>query len=668
MAVSPLILFGGEYNVMTILQRIVLRKQIGDIWTKIREQFTFLKDIEDGIGKDYVNKLSSSYECVYRQTRDFLKDFVIFKDLEKKLPSLPQRNLHRLIEIKEWRDFTKKQFKVVSVFLKETFYDDFEAFYDDFATHVGVDKSVEILTALRTFLKGISSLLDDYVDYYNECFPRNTRTAKKRSGFANRFAKIDVLALDEVVQPQKVPLEKHVNIELEGVQSSLSRQVISSILDRFARDVNIRDLAATQNITKNIFQKAFQSFRMSCCLGQTSLDPRLQVIFSDIIKYDHSVDQIYPYFLRHAHKVFPHLERFNELRIISDLTHPHNWYPLAREIHRKIIFHAGLCGKTYEALEEFKKAKSGMYCGPLRLLAFEIYERINKDGIPCDMVTGEQRLFAHDSETPAAHCTYTAEMVPIDDRRDIYPIGEHVDVRKYERKGELVVIDTHGLRDLSAVQDGDCIIHFNKQSILKTARTLLHEYGKESAIIFGDLPPETKREQIEKFNDPEVMTLLDEDSRLLGRLMNEPIQPIAQAGISPSFEAIELFSLHLPHCSLSQLLDIFASISSVSEDYFSCSHARIREMAILIEHIPLSLRDRYTFCLCPVNNNGTSFLSTAYIMIVKKYSEGNAITIQFIKHLVMGEMRLADNLDRLRILGDVYDILYAYLWLSYRFE
>uniref|UniRef100_A0A915MKT3 Uncharacterized protein n=1 Tax=Meloidogyne javanica TaxID=6303 RepID=A0A915MKT3_MELJA len=37
--------------------------------------------------------------------------------------------------------------------------------------------------------------------------------AKKRSGFANRFAKIDVLALDEVVQPQKVPLEKHVNIE-----------------------------------------------------------------------------------------------------------------------------------------------------------------------------------------------------------------------------------------------------------------------------------------------------------------------------------------------------------------------------------------------------------------------------------------------------------------------
>ncbi|CAK5107574.1 unnamed protein product [Meloidogyne enterolobii] len=153
-----------------------LRKQIDNTWKKIGQQFTFLENIEDGIGKDYVSKLSSSYECVYRQTRDFLKDFVIFKKIKEKLPTLPQRNQHRLIEIKEWRDFAKAQFKVVSVFLKETFYDDFEAFYDDFAMFVGVDKSVEILTALRTFLKGISSLLDDYVDYYKECFPRNTRT------------------------------------------------------------------------------------------------------------------------------------------------------------------------------------------------------------------------------------------------------------------------------------------------------------------------------------------------------------------------------------------------------------------------------------------------------------------------------------------------------------
>lgn len=32
------------------------------------------------------------------------------------------------------------------------------------------------------------------------------------------------------------------------------------------------------------------------------------------------------------------------------------------------------------------------------------------------------------------------------------PIGEHVDVRRYKRKGDLVVISTHGLRDLANVQ------------------------------------------------------------------------------------------------------------------------------------------------------------------------------------------------------------------------
>ena len=57
---------------------------------------------------------------------------------------------------------------------------------------------------------------------------------------------------------------------------------------------------------------------------------------------DQSVDSIYPYFLKHAHKVFPHLECIHELKKISDLTQPHNWYPTAREIHRKIFFHAGL--------------------------------------------------------------------------------------------------------------------------------------------------------------------------------------------------------------------------------------------------------------------------------------------------------------------------------------
>lgn len=60
----------------------------------------------------------------------------------------------------------------------------------------------------------------------------------------------------------------------------------------------------------------------------------------------HSVDSLFPYFLAHARKVFPHLECIDDLRRISDLTQPHNWYAEARKLFRKVVFHAGLCNSS----------------------------------------------------------------------------------------------------------------------------------------------------------------------------------------------------------------------------------------------------------------------------------------------------------------------------------
>jgi len=52
-------------------------------------------------------------------------------------------------------------------------------------------------------------------------------------------------------------------------------------------------------------------------------------------------------------------------------------FPLARSMQRKIIYHAGPTnsGKTYQALSAFLAAESGVYCGPLRLLAMEVYDK-----------------------------------------------------------------------------------------------------------------------------------------------------------------------------------------------------------------------------------------------------------------------------------------------------
>ena len=54
-------------------------------------------------------------------------------------------------------------------------------------------------------------------------------------------------------------------------------------------------------------------------------------------------------------------------------------YPIARSKKRKIIFHVGPTnsGKTYQALQRFISAKSGVYCGPLKLLATEVFNKCN---------------------------------------------------------------------------------------------------------------------------------------------------------------------------------------------------------------------------------------------------------------------------------------------------
>ena len=53
---------------------------------------------------------------------------------------------------------------------------------------------------------------------------------------------------------------------------------------------------------------------------------------------------------------------------------PHEWYSQARKMSRKIIYHHGPTnsGKTFAALKDLEEADTGIYCAPLRLLAWEV--------------------------------------------------------------------------------------------------------------------------------------------------------------------------------------------------------------------------------------------------------------------------------------------------------
>jgi ATP-dependent RNA helicase SUPV3L1/SUV3 len=71
---------------------------------------------------------------------------------------------------------------------------------------------------------------------------------------------------------------------------------------------------------------------------------------------------------------------------------PHTWFPKARRLKRRIICHCGPTnsGKTHEALRALEEAKTGLYCGPLRLFAWEIHERLNNAGVKCSLWTGQE--------------------------------------------------------------------------------------------------------------------------------------------------------------------------------------------------------------------------------------------------------------------------------------
>jgi len=63
-------------------------------------------------------------------------------------------------------------------------------------------------------------------------------------------------------------------------------------------------------------------------------------------------------------------------------------------------------GKTHNALVRLAQAQSGVYCGPLRLLAEEVFRRMNSEGVACSLTTGQRVV----TNPAARHLSCTVEM------------------------------------------------------------------------------------------------------------------------------------------------------------------------------------------------------------------------------------------------------------------
>lgn len=167
-------------------------------------------------------------------------------------------------------------------------------------------------------------------------------------------------------------------------------------------------------------------------------------------------------------------------------------------------------------------------------------------GVPCDLVTGEERQTVDPEGKQASHVSCTVEMCSVTTPYEVavideiqmirdsgrgwawtrallglcaeevhlcgesaaidlvtellYTTGEEVEVHRYERLTPISVLD-HALESLDNLQPGDCIVCFSKNDIYSVSRQI-EIRGLESAVIYGSLPPGTKLAQARKFNDP----------------------------------------------------------------------------------------------------------------------------------------------------------------------
>ncbi|KAJ8025711.1 ATP-dependent RNA helicase SUPV3L1, mitochondrial [Holothuria leucospilota] len=383
---------------------------------------------------------------------------------------------------------------------------------------------------------------------YNRCSIIEQTRFFSSDDIGNGKKSVTALFIPVPVKPVNInPDDINIGEELGGSLKNKKEELLR-ILNQFSRRKEVKQLAVENGLDGHLFHQAYISFR-KFIMETEALDVDLHIILSDILVGAGHIDDIFPYFLRHARQVFPALDCMDDLRKISDLTDPAQWYPEARALDRKIIFHAGPTnsGKTYHALERFSTAESGVYCGPLKLLANEVERKTNERGIPCDLVTGEERKFANPEGVASQHVACTVEMTSVTQPYEVAVIdeiqmlrdtsrgwawtrallgvaakeihlcgeeaaiplvrsimlstGEEVEVRRYKRLTSLTILD-EPLGSLENIKPGDCIVAFSKNDLYSLSRQI-EAMGKECAVIYGSLPPGAKLNQARKFNDPE---------------------------------------------------------------------------------------------------------------------------------------------------------------------
>lgn len=225
-----------------------------------------------------------------------------------------------------------------------------------------------------------------------------------------------------------------------------------------------------------------------------------------------------------------------------------------------VVFHVGPTnsGKTHDALNALVAAGQGAYAAPLRMLASEAYDKLRQRlGDDCvGLVTGEERINDH---APIICCT--AEMTPMrgellvldevqwaDDRdrgwawtrlllgatyRHIHIAGSpdalplvkaafpNAQILYRNRLCPLMVERQPFL--LQDIPDRSALVTFSRNTVYHLAG-LLEAQQRTTAVIYGAMPPEVRRYEINRFINGEAKIIVATD--VIGHGINLPVSAV----------------------------------------------------------------------------------------------------------------------------------------------
>ncbi|WP_222192841.1 helicase-related protein [Modestobacter italicus] len=231
---------------------------------------------------------------------------------------------------------------------------------------------------------------------------------------------------------------------------------------------------------------------------------------------------------------------------------------------QKVVFHLGPTnsGKTYESLQALAALGSGVYAAPLRQLAHEAYAKLSAQ-LPAGTVglsTGEEEI---DPNAPIVCCTVEkapdrGEMLVLDEShwvtdpdrghhwarllltgeyREMHLISaaeaylvlkplvtdaQQVQVVNHKRLSRLDVLRSPVRTD--GVKPQTLVVAFSRKTVYAVAAELDQHRPGKVGVLYGALPPATRRDVIDRFTRGELDVLVTTD--VIGHGINVPASTV----------------------------------------------------------------------------------------------------------------------------------------------